>query len=152
MSAQGESRDYDEANLFRLEIDSIEVAAFESCSEFEQVSAVIMQREGGKKSAVSKKDGPRTETALTLVRGASSDTSLWDWYQQVKTQGSRAAERNCSIVQLNPDGSPRSYLNLHRAWPSSYKKGPWAADSEDSVKEEIKLEWHDDPPAEWQPA
>ena len=143
MAAQGESREYDEQALFVLEIDNIEVAFFESCSEFEDESGVVEQREGGTKKVVSKIDGLETLTPITLVRGATNDTSLYDWRQEVKTQGSRVAERNASIVQLNPNGSPKNRINLKRAWPSKWKRGPWAASADETVKEEIILQYQE---------
>lgn len=142
MPAQGQNRDYDEQSMFRLEIDEIEVAAFESCSEFEKESGLSEQREGGNKDVASKKDGIRNLTPITLVRGASNDQALYNWYREVEDFGSRAAERNASIVQLNPDGSARSRINLKRAWPGKWKRGPWDATSDDPVKEEITIHYH----------
>jgi phage tail-like protein len=143
MAAQGEAREYDEQSMFVLEIDNIEVAFFETCSEFEDESGLTEQREGGNKAVASKTNGIETLTPITLSRGATKDMALYDWRQEVKTQGSRAAERNASIVQLNPDGSPKSRINLKRAWPGKYKRGPWDAKSDDTVKEEIVLHYHE---------
>lgn len=142
MPAQGESRAYDEQSLFVLEIDGIEVAFFETCSEFENESGLVEQREGGNKDVAEKLDGIRTLTPITAVRGATNDTSLYDWRQEVINNGSRAAERNCSIVQLNPDGSPKSRLNLKRCWPGRYKRGPWDANEDSTAKEEIEFHYH----------
>ncbi len=142
MAAQGESRRYDEMSLFVLEIDNIEVAFFETCSEYEEESGLVEQREGGNKNVAEKIDGIRTLTPITLVRGATSDTSLYDWYQDVKNNGSRASERNASIVQLSPDGTAKSRINLKRAWPGRYKRGAWDANEDTTVKEEIELHYH----------
>ncbi len=142
MAAQGEARQYDEQVLFTLEIDGIEVAYFESCSEFEEEAGLIEQREGGSKDVVSKTDGIRTLTPITLVRAASSDTSLFDWWTEVRTNGARLAERNASIVAHNPDGSAKSRINLQRCFITKYKRGPWDATADEYVKEEITLEYH----------
>lgn len=139
MPAQGEDRAYEEQSLFILEIDNIEVAHFETCSEFENESGLVEQREGGNKDVASKLDGIRTYTPITCTRGASDDLSLYNWRQEVLDFGSRAAERNVSIVALNPDGTPRSRINVKRAWPGRYKRGGWDANEDSTVKEEIEI-------------
>lgn len=143
MAVQGEARRYDEQAMFVLEIDSIEVAFFETVSEFMEESGVIVGREGGSKDEASKTDGNRTITPITCVRnGVMQNTDLFDWRQEVIRVGSREAERNASIVQLNPDGSEKGRMNLQRAWPSSYKRGPFDAKADEYVKEEIVLQYH----------
>ena len=146
MPVQGAARQYDEIALFTIEIDGIELGAFQSCSEFEETCGLIEQREGGNKAVASKTDGIRTFTPLTLVRGASSDTSVYDWYQQVKSEGAYEAERNVSVVRNNPNGTEKSRLNLTRAWPLSYKRGMGDAEADENSKEEIVLEFID---ADW---
>ncbi len=143
MTVQGEARRYDEQAMFVLEIDTIEVAFFESVSEFAEESGVIVGREGGNKDEASKTDGIRTITPLTCVRnGVIQNLDLWNWRQEVKRNGSRDAERNCSIVQLNPDGSEKGRMNLARCWPSSYKRGPFDGGADEYVKEEVVLQYH----------
>lgn len=143
MSVQGEARRHDEQAMFVLEIDSIEVAFFESVSEFMEESGVIVGREGGNKDEASKTDGIRTITPLTCVRNSvMQNTDLFDWRQEVIRSGSREAERNVSIVQLNPDGSEKGRMNCQRAWLSSYKRGPFDANADEYVKEEIVIQYH----------
>lgn len=143
MTAQGEVRNYEEAAMFVVEIDGVEYGAFESCSDYEDVSGVVEQREGGNKKVAAKRDGTQSYTALTLVRGASDDLAMYNWRQEVKDLGARQAERNGSIVALNPDGSARSRINFKRGWPSGYKRSGWDATSDDFTKEEVTIEFHD---------
>ena len=143
MGVQGEARRHDEQAMFVLEIDSIEVAFFETVSEFADESGVIIGREGGNKDEASKTDGIRSLTPITCVRnGVIQNTDLWDWRQEVKRVGSREAERNASIVQLNPNGSEKGRMNLQRAWPSAYSRGPFDANADEYVKETIVLQYH----------
>ena len=143
MAVQGEARRYDEQAMFVLEIDSIEVAFFETVSEFADESGVIVGREGGNKDEASKTDGNRSLTPITCVRnGVIQNLDLWNWRQEVITNGSREAERNASIVQLNPNGSEKGRMNLQRSWPSSYKRGPFDAKADEYVKEEVILQYH----------
>ena len=143
MGVQGEARRHDEQAMFVLEIDSIEVAFFESVSEFADESGVIVGREGGNKDEASKTDGIRSLTPITCTRnGVIQNTDLWDWRQEVKRVGSREAERNSSIVQLNPDGSEKGRMNLQRSWPSAYSRGPFDANADEYVKETIVLQYH----------
>lgn len=144
MPVQGEARRYDEQAMFVLEIDGIEVAFFETVSEFHEESGVIIGREGGNKGEASKSDGVRTIMPITCTRnGVIQNLDLYNWRQEVKQKGSREAERNAAIVQLNPDGSEKGRMPLERAWPSSYKRGPFDAKADEYVKEEIVLQYHD---------
>lgn len=143
MPVQGEARRYDEQAMFALEIDLIEIAYFESCSEFEEEAGLVEQREGGNKNVASKTDGIRNLTPITCIRGATNDRSLYDWWVAIKANGSRAEERNISIAQLNPDGSVRSRINLKRAWIGRYKRGGWDATSDDTTKEEVDFHYHE---------
>jgi phage tail-like protein len=128
--------------MFRVEIEGIEDSYVMSCSEYVDESAVIEQREGGDKAVAEKMDGLETLTPITVIRGGVATNLDWyNWRQEVKTDGGQAVSRNVSIVQLAPNGEVKGRINLTRAWPSQYQVGPWDATADETVKEQMILQY-----------
>jgi len=83
---------------FRLEIDNTTVAAFSEVSGLAAEGDTVDYREGtDKPNNVRKLAGLRKYGVITLKRGYTKDTTLWDWYAAVAT-GCATARRNGSIV------------------------------------------------------
>ena len=55
---------------------------------------------------------------ITLKRGITDSSELWNWRQTVVN--GRAERRNCSIVLLDDTGSEVLRWNVREAWPSKW--------------------------------
>src|SRR5215475_8088380 len=83
---------------FRVEIDKTTVASFNEVSGFNADGDVVDYREGKDPvNSVRKLVGLRKYGVITLKRGYTKDSTLWDWYSAVAT-GSANARRSGSIV------------------------------------------------------
>src|SRR5262249_53961722 len=83
---------------FRIELDNTTVASFSEVSGTTAEGDAIDYREGKDPvNSVRKLVGLRKYGVITLKRGYTKDSTLWDWYSAVAT-GSANARRSGSIV------------------------------------------------------
>ncbi len=83
---------------FRVEIDNTHVASFSEVSGLTAEGDSVDYREGkDAQNNVRKLVGLRKYGTITLKRGYTKDTTLWDWYSAVATGGA-TARRNGTIV------------------------------------------------------
>jgi phage tail-like protein len=83
---------------FRIEIDNMTVASFSEASGLVAEGDHVDYREGPEAyNSVRKLVGLRKYSAITLKRGYTKDSTLWDWYSAVAT-GAPTARRNGSVV------------------------------------------------------
>lgn len=103
---------------FLVEIDGIIQAGFQECSGIDTSTDPIDYREGIDPTHVRKLPGLTKFTNITLKRGITDSSELYQWRQTVvKGQVSR---RNGSIVLLDDTGTERVRWNFFNAWPSKY--------------------------------
>jgi phage tail-like protein len=107
---------------FRVEIDSIPVAAFAECSGLSSETDVIEYREGTDRQAT-----PRLLPGLTrygpivLRRGVTTNRDLWNWR---KTVIDGAVQRlNGAVILLDAEHNPVARWNFSEAWPRKWE-GP----------------------------
>jgi phage tail-like protein len=83
---------------FRVEIDKTAVASFSEVSGLTADGDPVDYREGkDTANSVRKLIGLRKYSVITLKRGYTKDSTLWDWYAAVAT-GAANARRSGSIV------------------------------------------------------
>jgi phage tail-like protein len=135
--AVGDRNDPFRAYNFLVEIDGITRAAFRECSGLDSNQEAIDYREGGEPLRMRKLPGLNNFSYITLQRGITSDTELWDWRQ-------RAAEgnvdrRNGSIVLLDNAGNEQMRWNFVEAWPSKWTGPSFNATSNEVAIESLEL-------------
>jgi len=97
------------------------VAGFSECSGLELTMQAEEYREGGNNAAVLKFAGRITWSNVTLRRGISGNTDLWDWhFSFVEGRGKR---RDGLIVLLDESRQPRQAWYFRRGLPVKYS-GP----------------------------
>src|SRR5436305_453749 len=91
---------------FSVELDGITRAGFRECSGLESSQSATEYREGTDKQLSSRKQpGLNTYSDITLSRGFTSDSKLWEWRQKA---ASGAVERHTiSITMLDDTGNAR---------------------------------------------
>ena len=105
---------------FRVEIDGITIASFSECTGLESEVTCIEYREGGD-FTTRKLPGLRKVGDITLKRGVTKSTELWDWHKHVRDGA--ADRRNGAIILLEDDGSDAVRWVFSDGFPHKYE-GP----------------------------
>lgn len=131
---------YLEAYRFLVELDSVTVGSFKTMAGLSTKQEVIEYKLGGDKS-VRRKPGRVSYSNITLERGFSTDSALWDWRKKIID--GEADRRSGSVVFLNSDGSEARRYNFFRAWPIGWDGPSTAAGGSDTAIEKLELavEW-----------
>ncbi len=107
---------------FLVEIPGIATAGFSEVSGLETDTDVIEYREGNDNlNSVRKLTGLTKVGDVTLKRGVTDDSSLWNWMNDV-IQGN-LTRQTVSIVLLDESHNPVVRWNLYNAWPRKWS-GP----------------------------
>jgi phage tail-like protein len=112
MAKQDPYRNYD----FKLELGSVIDAAFAEVTGAGSTTDVIEYREGGDNHSARKLPGLTKPGNLTLKRGITNSTALFDWY--AKIVAGDIDRRECAIILLDPQGNPVVRWNVTKAWPT----------------------------------
>ncbi|WP_437901135.1 phage tail protein [Sorangium sp. So ce124] len=109
---------------FRVEIASIQVAAFASATIPDESSDQIEYREGTD-PFTRKLSGYPKVGSLTLKRGITTSMELYEWWQIIRQTGTGVpnARRNISIILVDDAGNDAARWDLVGAWPSKYQAG-----------------------------
>jgi phage tail-like protein len=119
---------------FRVEIDGITRAGFRDCSGLEATQDAATYREGTDRGLTMRKlPGLVTYGDVSLSRGITSDSELWEWRSTV--MGGTADRRNLSIVLMNDKGEDVIRWNFRNCWPTS-----WSGPSLDASSDELAIE------------
>lgn len=122
---------------FLVELDGIFGGAFQECSGFDSTIDVIEHREGGENTTLRKLPGMTKYSNITLKRGITDDTKLYDWHQQT-VQGD-IERKNGSIVLLDRKGDEVARWDFVRAWPAKWDGPDLNAEGTDVAIEMMEL-------------
>lgn len=101
---------------FRVEIDSTTIAAFSEVSGLTAEGDSVDYREGvDGVNSVRKLVGLRKYGVITLKRGYTKDSTLWDWYASVAT-GQGVVRRSGSIVLRDETQKDVLFFNFTNAF------------------------------------
>ncbi len=107
---------------FLVEIDGIAQASFTECSGLDSTVEAIEYREGGDNRRARKLPGKTSHSDITLKRGLTASTELWDWHKAI-IQG-KIQRKNGSIVIYDLDNVKEvGRWNFVNGWPSKWE-GP----------------------------
>jgi len=125
---------------FRVEIASIQVAAFANATIPEESTDQIEYREGID-PFMRKLSGYPKVGSLTLKRGITTSMELYEWWQTIRQTGTGApnARRNISIILLDDAGNDAARWDLAGAWPSKYEAGDLDAKGNDVIIETLEV-------------
>lgn len=119
---------------FAVELDGITRAGFRECSGLETSQSGVEYREGTDKNlAVRKLTGLNTYGDITLSRGVTNDSKLWEWRE--KAMNGQVERHNISISVLDDSGGTRIRWNLFDCWPKT-----WTGPSLNATGDEIAVE------------
>lgn len=124
---------------FLLEIDggSEAVAGFTEVSGINTETDVVEYREGADTATVRKLAGLRKYGNITLKRGYTTNTELWDWR---KTVIDGATERKSgAIVLLDESRQPALRWEFSEAWVSKYEGPALNSTANEAAIESIEI-------------
>ena len=123
---------------FVLEIDGVPKGAFSEVGGLTAERDSVEYREGtDMQPNVRKLPALSKFGNLTLKRGYSDDTSLWQWY--VNLFNGQADRRNVTIVLMNERREPVLRWNAENAWISKIEGPALKASSNDVAMESLEL-------------
>jgi len=123
---------------FSVELDGITRAGFRECSGLENSQNAGQYREGTDKNlSVRKIPGLVTHSDITLSRGITNDSKLWDWRAQAMK--GRVERHDISITLLDDTGNPRITWNLFDCWPTKWTGPSFNATSDEVAIEQLTL-------------
>jgi phage tail-like protein len=102
---------------FLLEIDGITLAGFSEVTIPDSSADPIEFREGNEGPTVRKIPGLVKYSNISLKRGITTSTELFEWYKQVIDGKFKKIRRNISIILLDELGSEANRWNFVGAWP-----------------------------------
>lgn len=134
-------KDHHAISFFRVEIDSIDSAAFRKCAGLKSESEVFELQEGGDNETVRKLIGPTKASNIVLTKGYVSDPALFKWRDEIASSGTRKiTRRNGSIVALAPDGKTEvGRWNFQKAWPVRWEMTEFDASTGQAMCEMMEL-------------
>lgn len=124
---------------FLLQIDgtSDAVAGFTEVSGINMESDIVEYREGSDTATVRKLPGLRKYGNITLKRGYTTNTEIWEWR---KTVIDGVTERKSgAIVLLNEAREPTLRWEFSQAWVSKYEGPALNATANETAIESIEI-------------
>ncbi len=123
---------------FRVEIDGLTGGSFSECTGLSAEVDVIDYREGTDRPlTVRKLPGLRKYSDITLKRGYTKNTDLWDWYRNI-TQG-KTDRRNGSIILMDEEGNDVMRWSFENGWIRKIEGPRFKAGSNEVAIESIEL-------------
>lgn len=101
---------------FLVVIDGVTTAGFSECSGLSMQTDPIEYREGNEPNTVRKLPGLKKFGNITLKRGFTKGTELWDWRKRVLD--GETLRCSGSITLLNEARQPVVRWTISEAWPS----------------------------------
>lgn len=129
---------FQQASAFGTEIEGIEVAKFTTANIPKQTAAIILQREGGSILPVDVATGIVTIEPVTLSRGKTDNSDLYDWWQNVLL--GIQDQRLVTIVEKDTAGNAITRWPLGTCALASYDGGAFDATKGENVVESITLQ------------
>jgi phage tail-like protein len=123
---------------FSVELDGITRAGFRECSGLENSQNAGEYREGTDKNlSVRKLPGLVTHSDITLSRGITADSKLWEWRE--KAMKGNVERHDISITLLDNSGNAKVTWNLFACWPRQWTGPSLNATADDLAVEQLVL-------------
>ncbi len=129
------------SHIYQVEIDGINLGQFQEVSGISIERQVIEHRATlpGGQEVIRKLPGPTKFGDITLSRGMTDDSALYDWIQEVVEGKVDSARRNGSVVEYDTQYSEVSRWNFTNAWPSKWEAPSHKANATEVAVEKLTL-------------
>lgn len=125
---------------FVVEINNIRVGGFSEITGLEVRTEVDEYREGGLNDYVHKIAKETRYPNLTLKRGITDKTNLWDWHQQVVLGD--VERKQVSVVVLDETGKEKWRFIFNEAYPVKWNGTDLNASGNTVFVESVELAHH----------
>ena len=123
---------------FELQIDGIPRGGFSEASGLTAEGDAVDYREGtDPQSNVRKLPGLRKYSNITLKRGYTRDTSLWDWYTNI--MNGQPDRRNVTIVLMNEARQAVLRWHAENVWLNKIEAPSFKASGNEVAIESVEL-------------
>jgi phage tail-like protein len=137
----GARHDPYQAHRYLVEVDGLVLGGFSEVSGLVSEVEVLDFREGGVNDHLQRRAGPaRYPSNLTLRRGITDATALWDWAQEPIS--GKVTRRNGSIVLLDDSGDEVWRWNFKAAYPVRWTGPELRAQGGSVALESLELAHH----------
>uniref|UniRef100_A0A6U0HSM1 Phage tail protein n=1 Tax=Helicotheca tamesis TaxID=374047 RepID=A0A6U0HSM1_9STRA len=121
---------------FKVEIEGVTAGKFVSVDGL-QAETEIIEYQDGDDIMLRKRPGRTKYSNITLKRGYTGDSELWNWYAAVAN--GRIERKAGSIILLGNDKGEIERYNFFEAWPVRYRNFVLDGEGRDSLLEEIEI-------------
>ena len=122
---------------FLVEIDGVTVAGFSECSGLSNEEDIVEYRNGNEDITVRKLPGLKKFMNITLKRGMTDGTELWDWRKQVLD--GQTQRQSGAIVLLNESRQEALRWNFREGWPSKWEGPTFNAKNSETAIETLEI-------------
>ncbi len=122
---------------FRVDINNVAQAGFSEATGFDVSTDPIDYREGNELTRVRKLPGLTKYGNVTLKRGVTDSTDLWDWAQQIAD--GEIVRQAVTIVVIDEAGDDKATFVVEEAWPCKYDPMDLNAKGNDVSIETLEL-------------
>jgi phage tail-like protein len=126
---------------YGIEVQGVVTGYFTECSgigsENELIEHKVVDEKG--RESIQKIPGRLKWQDVTLKRGITSNTDIWDWRDQIVQGKVDDARKNGSIVMFDQAGDEVARWNFENAWPLKVSGPSMKADSNEFGIEELVI-------------
>jgi phage tail-like protein len=137
MAETGDRRDPYSAFNFLVEVDGVTVAGFSECSGLNTETDPIEYRNGDEEITVRKLPGLKKFTNISLKRGFTDSSELWEWRKKV--MDGQTERQSGSIVLLNEAREPALRWTFREGWPSKLEGPSLNAKNNEAAIEALEI-------------
>jgi phage tail-like protein len=122
----------------------MECQGFKRSQELIEICEVTPEKWGQHNSSVgrvvrTKIPGNMKSENITLRRGMTISTTLWNWFKTVEEGGWATERKDGDLVIYDQAANEKARFRFEGAWPTSYKISDVKADSSEFEIEELEL-------------
>jgi phage tail-like protein len=123
---------------FRLEVDGLTVGGFRECTGLTADGNSVDYREGTDvPRSVRKLVGLQTYSNITLKRGYTTNTELWDWYKNIVN--GIPDRRNGSVILMDEARKDVMRWGFENAWIKKIEAPTFNATANEVAVESVEL-------------
>jgi phage tail-like protein len=123
---------------FLVEIDGITSSRFTHVEGLDAETEVVEYREGSDTNSVKLIPGLYRYGPITLKRGLSENTELWEWFEE--NRDDPVDRKAMSIIIFDRGRNEKVRFNFQDCWPSQYYIEPLSSSPSDIAMEVIVIQ------------
>ena len=127
---------------FKVEIDGLTLAHFQSISGLQHEIEALEFQEGGVNDHLHKLPGQGRYPNLVLKTGYVATEMLEGWHMGFTQNPGRVRRKNGSIILCDDSGDPVARWNFFQAWPVKWEGPQLDSSGQDILVETVEIAHH----------